>query len=96
MPTYEYQCASCGHAFEELQSINDPPLKTCPCCGKPLERLMGAGAGFIFKGAGFYATDNRSKEYTKQASLESGPAAPVAAESTTAAPAAPKPAGEKK
>jgi putative FmdB family regulatory protein len=95
MPTYEYQCTSCGHAFEELQSINDPPLTTCPRCGKPLERLMGAGAGFIFKGSGFYATDNRSKEYTKQATLESGPAAPAAAESNTAAPAAPKPAGEK-
>jgi putative FmdB family regulatory protein len=96
MPTYEYKCASCGHLFEELQSIKDQPLKTCPRCGKALERLMGAGAGFIFKGAGFYATANRSKEYTKQASLESGPAASTAAASSTAAPGAPKPAGEKK
>jgi putative FmdB family regulatory protein len=96
MPTYEYQCTSCGHGFEELQSMNDLPLKTCPRCGGPLERLMGAGAGFIFKGAGFYATDHRSKEYTQKATSESGPAAPTAAASTTAAPAAPKPAGEKK
>ena len=96
MPTYEYQCASCGHAFEELQSINDQPLTTCPRCGKPLERLMSAGAGFIFKGSGFYATDHRSKEYTKQATSESGLAVATAADSKTAAPAAPTPAGEKK
>jgi putative FmdB family regulatory protein len=96
MPTYEYHCASCGHRFEELQSINDRPLTACPRCGATIERLIGAGAGFIFKGAGFYATDHRSKEYTKQASSESGPAAPTTAESKTAAPAAPKPAGEKK
>jgi putative FmdB family regulatory protein len=96
MPTYEYKCTICGHRFEELQSMNDRPLTTCPQCGGAIERLMGAGAGFIFKGAGFYATDYRSKEYTKQASSESGPAVAAAADSTTAAPAAPKPAGEKK
>ncbi|MCU0607557.1 MAG: zinc ribbon domain-containing protein [Candidatus Edwardsbacteria bacterium] len=95
MPTYEYQCRSCGHRFEELQSINDQPLSTCPECSGGVERLMSAGAGFIFKGAGFYATDYRSKEYTKQAASESGPAAATAADTKPAAPVAPKPAGGK-
>lgn len=96
MPTYEYKCLSCEHRFEELQSINDRPLTTCPQCGGAIERLMGSGAGFIFKGAGFYATDHRSKEYTRQATSESGPAVAATAEPKTAAPAAPNPAGEKK
>jgi putative FmdB family regulatory protein len=91
MPTYEYQCTSCGFRFEELQSINDEPLKSCPRCPGTVERLFSVGAGFIFKGAGFYATDYRSKEYTKQAQSESAP--PAAA---TAAPTTSKPAGGKK
>jgi putative FmdB family regulatory protein len=58
MPTYDYRCARCEHAFEEFQSIKDDPLTRCPECGKKaLERLIGAGAGIIFKGAGFYVTD---------------------------------------
>jgi len=59
MPTYEYQCESCGHHFEKRQSMSDEPLKTCPKCGQPVRRLIGAGAGLIFKGSGFHATDYR-------------------------------------
>lgn len=57
-PTYEYQCAACEHLFEEFQSMSDAPLKKCPECGKRrLVRLLGTGAGIIFKGSGFYETD---------------------------------------
>ena len=64
MPTYDYECQGCGHRFEEFQAITAKPLKKCPECKKAkLLRLIGAGAGLIFKGAGFYATDNRSASY---------------------------------
>src|SRR5450432_295023 len=55
MPTYEYECPKCGHAFELFQSMRDEPLKRCPKCGKAgVKRLVGGGAGLIFKGSGFY------------------------------------------
>jgi putative FmdB family regulatory protein len=58
MPTYEYQCLSCGHVMEEYQSIVEPPLKHCPKCKTDnLARIMGTGVGLIFKGSGFYLTD---------------------------------------
>lgn len=58
MPTYEYVCKKCGHAFEELQSMTEEPLKRCPECGTDnLARVMGTGGGIIFKGSGFYITD---------------------------------------
>jgi len=59
MPTYEYECRSCHHTFEAFQSIKDEPLKKCPKCGKSLRRLFGGGMGIIFKGSGFYSTDNK-------------------------------------
>ncbi len=62
MPTYEYACQSCDHEFEQFQSMNDEPLKKCPKCGKKrLKRLVGGGAGLIFKGTGFYITDYKKK-----------------------------------
>jgi len=71
MPTYEYICESCGHEFEQLQSITARPLRKCPKCGKnKLKRLIGAGAGVIFKGSGFYETDYRSEGYKKQKESE--------------------------
>ena len=70
MPTYEYVCEKCGHAFEEFQSIKADALKKCPACSKMgLQRLIGSGSGIIFKGSGFYATDYRSSTY--QASKKS-------------------------
>jgi putative FmdB family regulatory protein len=57
MPTYEYECRSCKHRFEEFQNINDDPIKFCPKCGKSVRRLFGGGMGIIFKGSGFYTTD---------------------------------------
>lgn len=62
MPTYEYECNACGHGFEHYQSITDAKLRKCPECGKfKLQRLIGSGAGVIFKGSGFYETDYKSK-----------------------------------
>jgi putative FmdB family regulatory protein len=58
MPTYDYKCKKCGHTFEHFQGMSEDPLKKCPKCGKnALQRLIGAGAGIIFKGSGFYITD---------------------------------------
>ena len=66
MPTYEYECSSCNHAFEALQSMADKKLKKCPKCGKNhLQRLIGAGTGIIFKGSGFYETDYKKKDAPK-------------------------------
>ena len=71
MPTYEYKCANCDHLMEAFQSITANPLKKCPECGKlKLQRLLGTGAGLIFKGSGFYETDYRSDSYKKGADSE--------------------------
>jgi len=61
MPTYQYECAHCGHSFELFQKITDSPLELCPKCRSKVKRLIGMGAGIIFKGSGFYATDYRKK-----------------------------------
>ena len=62
MPTYEYECEKCGYKFEEFQSIKAEPLKKCPKCKGKLRRLIGTGAGLIFKGSGFYITDYKKKK----------------------------------
>jgi putative FmdB family regulatory protein len=73
MPTYDYVCDGCGHAFELFQSMTENPKKTCPKCGKKkLRRLIGAGAALVFKGSGFYKTDYRSESYKKGAAKDSG------------------------
>jgi putative FmdB family regulatory protein len=61
MPTYEYECPHCGKRFETFQKITDKHLERCPACGRKPKRLISSGAGIIFKGAGFYATDYRKK-----------------------------------
>jgi len=71
MPTYEYVCTSCGHEFELVQKMTDPPRRRCPRCRCKVERKIGTGAGIIFKGSGFYATDYRSAEYKAKARAES-------------------------
>jgi putative FmdB family regulatory protein len=59
MPTYEYECTVCGKSFELFQNMSDPPLSDCPSCGKRVRRLIHGGMGVIFKGSGFYVTDNK-------------------------------------
>jgi len=80
MPTYEYECKKCKRTFEEFQSIMAKPLQKCPKCKGEVRRLIGRGAGIIFKGSGFYQTDYRSDHYLKQAAQEKKSVAPAAAE----------------
>lgn len=61
MPTYDYECTHCKHKFEKFQKMTEPALNKCPKCNNKLRRLIGSGAGIIFKGTGFYATDYRKK-----------------------------------
>ncbi len=79
MPTYEYLCDACKHAFELFQSIKAPAVKKCPKCGKlKVRRLLSLGGGILFKGSGFYQTDYRSKSYQEGAKKETpSPAAPA-------------------
>jgi len=72
MPTYEYRCPR-GHHFEVFQRISEKPGAACPECGEPAQRQISAGAGFLFKGDGFYVTDYRSADYKKKASSEGTP-----------------------
>jgi len=67
VPTYEYECERCGHRFERFQSMKDKPVKRCPECRCKVRRVLHGGAGFIFKGSGFYVTDYRSENYKKRA-----------------------------
>lgn len=67
MPTYEYECDDCGHEFELFQSMKEDPIQLCPACGKDkARRLLGVGAGIIFKGSGFYETDYKRQPETKK------------------------------
>ena len=69
MPTYEYNCPK-GHAFDVFQKMSDPAAAKCPECGADAERMIVPGAGFLFKGNGFYITETRSDDYKKKASLD--------------------------
>ncbi|HEU4724699.1 MAG TPA: FmdB family zinc ribbon protein [Candidatus Eisenbacteria bacterium] len=94
MPTYEYECEKCGHRFELFQSMKDEPKKRCPKCRGKVRRLIGTGAGMIFKGSGFYVTDYRSDSYKSQKKSEAGEGSKPAAASDapkSETPAAPKP-----
>jgi putative FmdB family regulatory protein len=72
MPTYEYLCDECDHRFELFQSITSRPVRKCPSCGKlRVRRLISAGAGFLFRGDGFYLTDYRSEDYKRRARADS-------------------------
>jgi putative FmdB family regulatory protein len=92
MPTYEYECKSCGYAFEVFQSMKDDPLKDCPECGKEVRRIINGGSGVIFKGSGFYVTD-KNKNSTKTSPKHEGkPDAPKTGEKKESAPCASCPA----
>lgn len=69
MPTYDYECPN-GHRFDLFQRMSDEPVSVCPECGAPAQRRISGGAGFLFKGEGFYITDYRSDDYKKKASAE--------------------------
>lgn len=86
MPTYEYQCKTCGHQFEQVQRFSDPPLTECPKCSGQIRRVIFP-AGVIFKGSGWYITDSR-----KGSTTETGDKADKADKSDTSAPAESKPA----
>ena len=106
MPTYEYHCTKCEQSFEIVQSMTDKPLTTCPkdkCRMKTwgkgkVKKAIGAGAGLIFKGSGFYITDYRSENYKQAAKKEAGTAsssgeskpATSSASDTKSTPAKPK------
>ncbi|MBI1852532.1 MAG: zinc ribbon domain-containing protein [Planctomycetes bacterium] len=91
MPTYDYVCDACGHKFELFQSMSERLVKKCPKCGKPrARRLIGPGAGLIFKGSGFYITDYRSQDYKNQAKADVEPPKPKADAKADAKPDAPK------
>jgi putative FmdB family regulatory protein len=97
MPTYEYKCDACGHAFEQFQSITADPIRRCPACKKlKVKRLIGTGAGLLFKGSGFYITDYRDQSYKDKAKADSGSAETKPETTTTAAGDASKPAGDSK
>jgi putative FmdB family regulatory protein len=102
MPTYDYACRACDHAFEHFQSISDKLLRTCPGCGKrTLDRLFGTGIGVVFKGSGFYETDYKrageKKPAEEGAKSDSGKSAPKKADASKDGKAAkPKPDKGKK
>ena len=75
MPTYDYKCSDCGNKFELFQKMTEKPLSKCPKCGGKVIRLIGAGAGPIFKGSGFYQTDykNTSTKSTPEVKKKTEP-----------------------
>ena len=93
MPTYQYQCTSCGHHLEEFQSITEAPLVHCPACNKEsLVRVIGGGAGLIFKGTGFYLTDYKKRGSSPSTGGQESKAPKK--DDTPSKPAKPKPSPE--
>jgi putative FmdB family regulatory protein len=89
VPTYQYACTECGHAFEQVQSFSDDALTECPVCRGRLRKVFNA-VGVVFKGSGFYRTDSRS------GGSSSVPAASGDSSGDSASSPAPAAAGEKK
>ena len=82
MPLYEYQCEDCGVRFERLQRMSDEPVKVCPECGGEVHRLIQP-VGIIFKGSGFYVTDNRAKSSTSRPASTTKPSKETPASKST-------------
>ena len=96
MPTYDYRCSKCGD-FEHVQSITEPALAACPRCGGPVQRLISRNIGILFKGPGFYVTDNRKAKGAaggKEETPAAGKEAPKADASKADAPKTEAPKGE--
>jgi putative FmdB family regulatory protein len=92
MPTYDYRCEACKHEMAAFQGIKEEALKVCPKCGEPkLKRLIGSGAGIIFKGSGFYETD-----YKRSRTSSGGGESKSSDKSSESKPAETKPADPKK
>lgn len=99
MPIYTYRCENCGVQFERNQKFSDAPLTRCPECGKKSLRKVYTPVGIVFKGSGFYATDNRSPSGSRsgsqhseeKASTESKTGGDQPAAAGTSTPAAPSP-----
>ncbi|MBE0645297.1 MAG: zinc ribbon domain-containing protein [Bacteroidetes bacterium] len=89
MPTYDYACKECGHRFEAFQSMSEPVLTHCPKCeAEALQRLIGAGAGLVFKGSGFYLTDYKKTGSTPANGSASGKSSNGSSSSASEAPSA--------
>ena len=84
MPTYEYECRECSNQFEVFQRMTEEHLKTCPKCKGKVRRLVGTGAGVIYKGAGFYTTEYRSESYKKREKEDKVTTTPASTEKKTA------------
>jgi putative FmdB family regulatory protein len=103
MPTYEYICSKCGHEFEKIQPMAAVALATCPaevCSQKKwgrgkVKRKLSGGAGLIFKGSGFYITDNRSEGYKQAAKKDSEASKPAASSGSDSKPSTPAKPAEK-
>ncbi len=96
MPTYEYECQRCSHTFERFQSMTDEPLKRCPKCKGKIRRMIGTGAGLLFKGSGFYITDYRNENYRAAQKSEQSKASGSETDSATKKPAETKKTAETK
>jgi putative FmdB family regulatory protein len=93
MPTYDYECQSCGHRFEHFGKIHEMGLRACPNCHKKkAKRMIGAGSGFIFKGSGFYVTDSKGSSHAAATAKQSESKAETKAETNADA----KPSSESK
>lgn len=93
MPTYDYSCPDCSHKFQSFHSMSADPIKDCPECEQSnVRRLIGAGAGLIFKGSGFYITDYRTKSYTEGKERDGSSTPSPSKDSGAAKPAASTPA----
>jgi len=80
VPTYQYACTECGHAFEQVQSFSEDSLTVCPACSGKLRKVFSA-AGVVFKGSGFYRTDSRSSSSSSSSSSGSSSTAAASAAS---------------
>ena len=83
MPTYDYKCTKCGHAFELFQSMSEAPRKRCPECRGAVRRLVSGGTGLIFKGSGFYLTDYKNGTSQKKEKKEPKKKEPTKKKETT-------------